>query len=223
LHNARKVLAFDFDGVILESVAIKDQAVFVLFQNATLEERRRVLELHRKTPGINRRDRITLLLTEGLGREAPQEVVGALLDRFAKLVWHGLMSCTEVRGIRDFLKTMADIPCYVVSASPEEELLVVAEQRNLSRYFVDLLGTPPPKSELLRLIMTREGVPAESILFIGDKISDFKAARNVGTHFIGRRCPENTTEFPDGVPVIDDFSTNGKNILESCFSNSINC
>jgi phosphoglycolate phosphatase-like HAD superfamily hydrolase len=216
------VIAFDFDGVILESVAVKDQAVFSLFQDATLEERRKVLELHRKKPGINRRDRVTLFLTEALGRVVSQEVMEALLERFAKLVWHGLMSCPEVRGIRDFLNTLADIPCYVVSAAPEEELRVVAEQRDLSHYFVDLFGTPPPKSTLLRMIMRREGIPAESIMLIGDKMSDFKAAQDVGSHFIGRRCSENATTFPDSVPVINDFGPNGLRFLENFLRSTAN-
>lgn len=203
----------DFDGVILESVPVKEQAVFDLFQGATLDERRRVLAVHRENPGINRRQRITLLLKEGLGRTVPQEDVNSLLERFARLVWNGLMTCPEVPGIRQFLNSVSDIPCYVVSASPQEELKAVAEARDFSRYFIDLLGAPSSKTDLLVAIMARESIPPESILFIGDKISDYKAAQSVGTRFIGRRSPDNPTDFPIDVVTINDFGLDGQRIL----------
>lgn len=215
MDNAPRVVVFDFDGVILESVPVKEQAIFDLFLDldAKLEERRRVLELHRETSGIGRRDRVRLLLTEALRRNATKEVVDSLLHKFAKLIWNGLLACPEVPGIRDFLDSVADMPCYVVSASPHEELRAVARARDFHRYFIDLLGMPPAKTDSLNKIAARENVPSESILFIGDKISDYKAAQNVGTLFLGRISPENPTNFPRDVVVINDFGIAGQRVL----------
>ena len=209
-----EVIAFDFDGIILESVAVKEQAILDLFQDTSMEERKRVLNLHRQSPGINRRNRITLLMRQALGRKVSENVVDAMLDRFARLVWNGLMSCSEVPGIRNFLKLVIDVPCYVVSASPQEELRAVAEHRNFSRYFVEMYGTPPAKRDLLNNIISRESIQAKSLLFIGDKITDYKAAQEVGARFIGRQSLERVTDFPDCVPVIRDFASKDiKNLL----------
>ena len=75
-------IIFDFDGVILESVEVKDRAIYNLFENTTDNERQKILELHRKNPGINRRERVELLLKEGLAWEADPELVDSLLERF---------------------------------------------------------------------------------------------------------------------------------------------
>jgi phosphoglycolate phosphatase len=184
-------------------VALKDQAVFNLFGDATLEERQRILDLHRQNPGINRRERISLLLDKGLGRKASADILDRMFDRFSSLVWDGLMTCPEVPGVRGFLDTLRFTPCYVVSAAPQEEVRAVACARDFSKYFVDILGTPPSKAELLLEIMRREKVRSESMLFIGDKISDFKAALEAGVSFLGRKCPQQPTDFPVGVQIVD--------------------
>lgn len=203
-----KVLVFDFDGVILESVAVKDQAIFDLFEEVTLEERKRVLEVHRQTPGINRRERMVLLLTRGLGRDSTPEEIERLLERFGDLVWDGLMTCPEVSGVRRFLEQIyTKIPCYVISAAPQDEIRSVAKARDFSRYFVELFGTPPAKKDRLKEIMTRENVFGRSMLFIGDKISDYTAAQNTGVNFVGKQSEKDKTNFLDEIVTINDFTT----------------
>lgn len=203
-----KVIVFDFDGVILESVEVKDKAFYNLFDNLSEEERQRVIDTHRNNPGMNRRKKIALLLTKVLGREACAEDVNTWLKRFTELVEYGLMNCPEVPGIRRLLQALSEKPCYVVSAAPQEELRMVARKRDLAQYFIDIFGSPATKIELLQDIIQCENVLPESILLIGDKISDYNAAQSVGTEFIGRRLPINPTKFPVGTLVIDDFDKN---------------
>ena len=204
-----KVLAFDFDGVLLESVAVKDQAFYDLFEDATVQEREKVLALHKRTPGIHRRDKISLLLTEVLIRQATPAIVNNALERFAKLVWDGLMNCPEVAGVRKFLDEISRrLPCYVVSAAPQDELRAVTEKRDFSKYFVDVWGSPPTKAELLQHIIMQEGVVPEEVTLIGDKSSDLKAAQTAGTGFIGRVLPGSDTVFPEEVVVVNSFEEN---------------
>jgi phosphoglycolate phosphatase-like HAD superfamily hydrolase len=209
-----KVFAFDFDGIILESVSVKDQAIFDLFDDATRQERKRLLDLHRKTPGINREDRIHMLLREGLGKkEVSPDLVNRLLRRFASLVWDCLMKCPEVPGVRQFLEQIyRKIPTYVVSAAPQSEVQSVAQARDLSRYFIELLGAPTTKSELLRRIQLKENITADSMLFIGDRMSDYRAASEVGVHFIGRISRQSQTEFPEENSVIQDFDQGAEQV-----------
>jgi len=201
-----KVLVFDFDGVLLESVSVKDQAFHELFEDATFEERKNVLALHQRTPGIHRRDKIALLMTEVLNRHPTPVLVNVALKRFKNLVWNGLMQCPEVEGVRYFLDaTHKQIPCYVVSAAPHDELQAVARKRNFTQYFVDLFGSPPGKAELLQRIAVLEDVHPEEITLIGDKYSDLKAAQMIGSGFIGRVAPGDKSNFPAEIEVIPNF------------------
>lgn len=201
-----KVLVFDFDGVILESVGVKDQAVYKLFDDATLDERQQVLELHRRSPGIRRSDRIAMLLAQGLRREARPEKVDFYLKVFADLVWDGLIACSEVPGVRSFLENNSpNIPCYVVSAAPQEEVRSIAISRDFSRFFKVILGGPSTKVDNLTKIKYTENVQSHNILFFGDKISDFEAANLIGARFVARVSKESQNNFPDNVIQICDF------------------
>ena len=74
------------------------------------------------------------------------------------------MSCPEVAGVRKFLDEISkQLPCYVVSAAPQDELRAVAEKRNFSKYFVDVWVSPPAKAELLQRIIMQEGVMPEEV------------------------------------------------------------
>ncbi len=216
-----KGIVFDFDGVILESVAVKDQAIFDLFRNESQQVRQRVLDLHRDTPGINRRSRLELLLTKGLGKEhVTAREVDALLQQFSELIWQGLLNCPEVPGVRKFLEDLPDIPCYVASAGPGQEVQTLARERNFLQYFEDILGAPRKKPDMLQEIVAGEQVSAKNILFIGDKISDYHAAHQAGTAFLGRKTAHNPTAFPDNVPVITDFTPGRTYLLHELIYNS---
>lgn len=203
--NAPQVLVFDFDGVLLESVDVKDEAFCDLFPDTSAEQRQAVYDFHRATPGIHRRVKVERILTEVLGRTADEATVDSALERFRGIVWEQLMKCPEVLGVRTFLEAHDHLPKYVVSAAPHEELRELAQVRDLARYFRDVLGSPPGKAELLGYILRQEGVSPGDTVMYGDKLADLRAAEEVGVHFVGRRASGGSNEFPDGVPMIDSF------------------
>lgn len=205
--KAPRVLLFDFDGVLLESVDVKDEAYRDLFPDTTAEQRQAVYDFHRATPGIHRRVKVERILTEVLNRPANEATVDSALERFRETVWDRLMQCPEVPGVRPFLEAHAHLPKYVVSAAPHEELRVLARARDLACYFRDVLGSPPGKVELLGHILQQEGVSPGDAVMYGDKVADLRAAEEVGVYFVGRRAPGGTGEFPCGIRVIDTFRT----------------
>lgn len=208
--NDPKVLVFDFDGVLLESVDVKDEAYRDLFADTTAEQSQAVYDFHRATPGIHRRVKVERILTEVLNRLADEAIVDSALERFREIVWERLMECPEVPGVRAFLEAHEHLPKYVVSAAPHEELQELARARDLARYFRDVLGSPPGKAELLASILQQEGVSPGDTTMYGDKLADLRAAEDVGVHFVGRRTFCSAGEFPSGVSVIDSFIDPGQ-------------
>ena len=208
--NSPQVLVFDFDGVLLESVDVKDEAFRELFPDTTAEQRQAVYDFHRATPGIHRRVKVGRILTEVLNRPADEATVDSALERFREIVWERLMNCPEVPGVRAFLEAHDHLPKYVVSAAPHEELRELARARGFTRYFRDVLGSPPGKAELLGWILQQEGVAPSDTTMYGDKLADFRAAEDVGVHFVGRRTSCSAGEFPSGVSVIDSFIDPGQ-------------
>jgi phosphoglycolate phosphatase-like HAD superfamily hydrolase len=66
---------------------------------------------------------------------------------------------------------------------------MIVERRGLRGSFREVHGAPREKPEILRDLLARLDLTPEQLLFIGDGMSDFKAARAVGTEFLARDTP----------------------------------
>jgi phosphoglycolate phosphatase-like HAD superfamily hydrolase len=77
------------------------------------------------------------------------------------------------------------LPLYVCSGAPQEELRVILRERRLQEYFDGIYGSPPAKSRLLAEIVAETGLPPETVLMVGDAITDQAAAEYAGTKFYG--------------------------------------
>lgn len=218
-----KTLILDFDGVILESVDAKSKAILALFPEASQQIRAKILELHKSHPGINRENRMRIFLTEGFGINPSQDRIKYLVDRFSLLVEKEMASCQEVRGVKKFLEATSHLSCYIASAAPENEVKTILSNKKLSHYFKNIFGSPYSKKEILNMIVSKKKCSNSSTLFIGDKISDYEAAKDIHINFLGRLTHSEPTKFPDHITTFDNF----ENLLRSsimdclldCFSN----
>ena len=200
------LLVFDFDGVILDSVGIKDEAFHDLFEDATEKQKEEVLQFHRFTPGLPRQIKIERILTEILRRPLDRDSVTGALNRYSKIVWNRVTKCPEVHGIRAYLEEQENIPKYIVSASPQGELSELTRVRGLKPYFKGVFGGPDSKSALLKAIIEKEDVRPSQVLMYGDKKSDLEAASDVGIQFVARITADEEEGFPESILRIEDFT-----------------
>lgn len=206
------VLCLDFDGVVLESVQVKDDAFWRLFEDEPEGARDRVLALHRATPGMRRPSKMAMLFREVRGREPNEEEVAALVMRFEGLVFETLLLCPMVTGLEVLLERLVGVPLYVVSAAPVAEVRLVAERRGFDRRCRSVLGSPPAKQELLGEVLSRERVPPLHMLYVGDRAPDLAAAREHGIPFLGRVAPGEANPFPPDVSIIRDFAEGAESV-----------
>lgn len=211
--GVRRVLCLDFDGVVLESVGVKDSAYRHLFDDYSEAVRDQVLAHHRSTPGVERSQKVRELLTMVTTEEPTPKELAKRLTRFADLCRNGLQNCPMVPGVVDFLKDIKGTAAYIVSAAPGREVRETAAARGINHFFKNIFGSPPTKADLLSQIMKQEDVDPDNIIFIGDMINDFKAAEAVGTMFIGRVEAGRASPFPASTPLIADFATGAAKIL----------
>src|SRR5689334_4966199 len=143
-------LIFDFDGVILDSVEIKTEAMRRLFAAEGPEDLAEIIALHRRLGGISRYRKFGLIYADILRRPLDRKKSAELGRRFEVLVADGVKSCGEIRGARAVLESYAGrTPLFVVSGTPQQELLASAHGRGLDHYFAELHGSPPGKPEIL--------------------------------------------------------------------------
>lgn len=202
-----KVIVLDFDGIILESADIKTRAFRQLFTPYP-EHLDKIVQFHLDNVGISRFEKFRAVYRDFLGRSIGDEELADLDREFSSLVYREILTCPFVGGAYPFLQTRSQHhDLYVASGTPQHELQDIVERRGLSKYFAGVYGSPETKPEILRGVMARHELPPSELVFIGDALSDYQAAREAGVPFIGRVPRGQAAPFPDEglVTTIEDL------------------
>lgn len=196
-----RAVFFDFDGVILESVAIKDQAFQQLFSDHP-EHLDRILKHHRVHLGHSRFEKFEWIYRELLRRPLGNRESLVLGKRFSALVEAGVLSCPMVPGARELLEALrgSHLESWVVSATPQRELESIIDQRELGKYFREVHGAPPTKTEIFATLLDRHGLEPQEVLAIGDGLSDYHAAEAAGVSFVARTSDSSHQDW-SSIPV----------------------
>ena len=184
---AVQLLAFDCDGVILESMDIKSDAYARLAEPFGAEAMDRIRVFHALSGGVNRREKFRWMYLTFAGREPLPSELDEAAARFADLIRDGMRRTALVPGILDVLERWhGQIPMVVCSGAPQDELVMFLTERGLAGYFDVIGGAPPSKTPLLRSLVRRAGVAPDAVVMIGDSLTDLEAAHATGTLFYGR-------------------------------------
>jgi phosphoglycolate phosphatase len=197
-----KALALDFDGVILESMDLKVRVFRELFA-APPAVRDRIERLYVETGGMSIFDQFTLVHRDILRRALPPAELAALDREFRRRVDADLARCPLVRGTAELLARRAgELPLFVVSGVPEDDLRRQVTRRGLDRFFRSVTGAPRPKPDLLRAIVAAHGWAPGEVVFVGDGPYDEGAAAEAGVGFVGRVPAGRPSPFHDGALAI---------------------
>ena len=197
---------FDFDGVLVESVDTKTRAFAALYAEHGPEVVERVVAFHLRHGGLSRHEKFRYGHEVVLGRALSQAESERLAERFAERVVDAVIAAPWVPGAREFVEAhWRELPLFIVSGTPEDELVAIAERRGMARYFAGVFGSPAKKDELLRALLARRGVAPGHTLFVGDSITDYDAARAAGTAFLGRVPAGAASPFPAGTETAPDL------------------
>ena len=181
------LVVFDCDGVILESVHVKTKAFGETVAEHGSEAVSKLLDYHMANGGVSRYQKFEWFYKKVLGRVITKDQLNALGERFKQASFAGVMGSPMVPGGMECIKQMhGNLPMYVASGAPHDELVAVLSARNLLGFFKGVYGSPPGKAELLHRIIQDAGTRASETLMVGDSLTDLKAARSCGTQFYGR-------------------------------------
>ena len=199
-------ILFDFDGVLAESMNVKTEAFKKLFEKFGPDVVKKVVNHHIENGGISRYEKIRHYYSEFLNKSLSDEEVNTIAEKFSTLVVDKVVESEWVKGVKDFLeKYYNHIDFYVVSGTPQKELELIIKKRNMQKYFKGVYGTPATKPEITRNIIKDNNYDKEKIIFIGDSLSDYKAAEKSKIGFLGI-VESNKSIFPYGTKTTPDFS-----------------
>jgi phosphoglycolate phosphatase-like HAD superfamily hydrolase len=181
-----QALFFDFDGVLVDSVEVKTRAFGRLFEPFGAGVVEKVVDHHRRHSGVTRVDKFRHYYREFLQKPLAEEELAELCRRFAQLVVDEVVAAPEIPGAEAFLRTVAGhLPCFVVSAAPENEVQEIVQRRGWRQYFREVLGAPHSKQKNLEILVGKYSLNPQHCWFFGDAESDYRAAHVCGVHFLG--------------------------------------
>ena len=195
-----RAIAFDFDGVLVESVAVKTHAYALLFSDEKEQVVSQFIEYHNKHGGVSRFEKIRLFYKDMLHRALSEEHFQGLCSRFSQLVVDEVIAAPWVEGAKEFLaQNKYRYTFAIVSGTPEGELKEIVRRRGMGHFFDAVRGSPEDKVTLLAQVIAKYNLMPEEIVFIGDTVTDYLAAQELGIHFLWR-C------VSDQIPLISGYS-----------------
>lgn len=202
-----KTIILDFDGVVIESNALKTQTfekVFGRFPEYAAE----MLRFHTANISVSRYTKFDYLL-ELLGRKHDQLLRKEIAGDFSTRMIEGMVAVPLVAGALTFLQTFTtQLPVYLASVTPETELRYILDQRKLAKWFTGIYGCPPwTKPAAIADVLQRENLTASDALLIGDSAGDQSAAIMTGVSFLARNSGLQFEEpYPKCFPDMDAVS-----------------
>ncbi len=185
-----KAIIFDFDGVICESVEVKTEAFRQLFKDYP-EQLDEIIKIHVENGGISRYVKFQMVYKDIFKKELTPQISQELGDQFSQLAKDLVIQSPYVLGAYEYLKNYYDkYLMFIVSGTPEEEMLSIVEKKELVPFFKSVYGSPRSKGELTKLILEENKILPEEAVFIGDSINDYDGAKEAGVKFIGRVSPD---------------------------------
>jgi len=183
-------VVFDFDGVIVESADVKTDAFVELFSEHGPDVAAAVKAHHLANMGISRFVKFAWIYANLLKRPLSEADSAALGEKFSALALDKVLAAPFVPGAEAALAALAPrLPLFVASGTPQGELDMIVDRRGLRGAFREVHGTPREKPVILADVMARHGLDASQVLFVGDGLSDYKAATATGVEFLARDTP----------------------------------
>jgi phosphoglycolate phosphatase-like HAD superfamily hydrolase len=200
-------ILFDFDGTLVESLEVKIIAFASLYRSYGEDVERAAVQHYRQHSGVSRLKRIRHCHEQILGETPSDAEIDALGDAFGTMVEDKVVASPWVPGAREFLDAhFGVLPLFIASATPQDELERIIEKRGMTRYFDDIFGSPPDKTEIIREIIGTHRLDPAGVLMIGDGRADYDAAIANGVRFVGRLPGGQFNPFPDDAHVIGDLT-----------------
>lgn len=198
MKKAETIAVFDFDGVFVhDSDAIyKKEAwgrILEPWKGRYEEHFAEVAKQFGSGRRGGRREIFTMLLEklkEPRGKN-PAFVEG-ILEEYDAIVQKRILEAGLAPGAYEALMVLdrLRVPMYLNSGTPTDALARTATNLKIGDYFTGILGsTPAPiggsKIENLRYVAKSEEVTPKQILMVGDSLTDWEAAHEYGTRFVG--------------------------------------
>lgn len=200
-----KIIVFDFDGVIVDSMPLKNQAFKGLFTEHT-HHIDAIADYLLGNEAAPRHEKFSHICKEILDVPFTQKKGDELSREFSDRVVKRIIESGPVKGALRFFKGHKNMGMYVVSNVPEKEIKHIIDCMDMQKHFKGVYGIPAKKEENIQKILKSECVDNGDVLYVGDTPEDMEIAGGLGVKFIGFVInPKHNPFLGKGVGVAHSF------------------
>ncbi|WP_026452242.1 HAD family hydrolase [Aequorivita capsosiphonis] len=187
-----RVILWDFDGVIMDSMPIRDSGFEQVLKDYPTEQVARLLRFHRAQGGLSRFVKFRHFFEDIRGETVSEKQVQELAIRFSKIMLENLINPKYlIEESLNFIKeNFQNQKFHIVSGSDEKELNKICSGLNIRSYFKTIKGSPTPKNKLVADIIKKYEYKNKDVCLIGDSINDLEAAQGNDIAFFGFNNPD---------------------------------
>jgi phosphoglycolate phosphatase-like HAD superfamily hydrolase len=191
LLRGARIVFWDFDGVIKDSVEVKSEGFERLFLPYGKELAAKVRRHHEANGGMTRYAKIPLYL-EWAGEAVTPAAIEDFCTRFSQQVLQAVIDSEWVPGVREYLHAHSARQCFVLlTATPQVEIETIVGAIGIAACFAEVCGAPRKKSQAMADSLHSRAAAARDALMIGDSEADLHAAEANGVAFLLRCTPLN--------------------------------
>tara|TARA_B100000767_G_scaffold268922_1_gene289968 strand:+ start:1859 stop:2518 length:660 start_codon:yes stop_codon:yes gene_type:complete len=190
----KKIVIFDFDGVILDTDLLKYNIFKNIFNIEKKSIQKKILKYHFLNQGINRIKKFEYIVTNITKKKNIIEEVKYLESLFSKKLKKDLNKCKFSTGAIQGMEALKEnkIKMFLATGVNKKEIDKIIIKFKLKKYFEKVYGYPLKKDKIIKIIKKQENVKYSNIYFIGDSLSDLKAAKKTNINFLGRKTVLNS-------------------------------
>ena len=205
-------IAFDCDGVILNSNEVKTNAFYYAALPYGEKNAEALKKYHTQNGGVSRFKKFQWFVDNFVEKTLRDDVYEQLLTRYADIVEEGLLNFEFNKDLFELKKKTPNTNWLIVSGGSQSELRALFEKRDLSNLFEGgIYGSPDSKEVIFERELARENITLPA-LFIGDSKYDYFSSNKYGLDFI---FLSQWTEVNDWKSFCEDNNINHIDFLRS--------
>lgn len=190
------IYIFDCDGVLLDSNKIKITAMKDALEclNLDADTVNKCLDYFSDNFGKSRYHHVDFFINNFLSEDFMLDdcvdFKNNLLEKYTKNVDESYIDAAVLPGVRNILSDLTG-RSFVASGTEQQQLRTVLNLKDLGSYFLDILGSPSRKVDIVSNVLARYPVDFSAVM-IGDSVADFEAAIDNNIDFLGVSGYSNT-------------------------------
>jgi phosphoglycolate phosphatase-like HAD superfamily hydrolase len=205
--KAKRVIFWDFDGVIKDSVKVKSEGYEQLFLSYGEDVVEKVRLHHKVHGGISRYEKIPLYLSWA-DESVNEDLIKNFCDKFSDLVQQAVVDSPWVPGVQEYLQANhTNQYFFLITATPQKEIEQILHALDITNCFREVHGAPVAKVKAMRDVLKRVDCLPEQALMVGDSETDLRAAGMNNVPFL-LRCTQfnESLQQRSSYPMFDDLN-----------------